>query len=533
MHMSLAFGWFLLIVIGKFEATYFTGQLTNEFYYPIFFRFFELHPHRTIALQIFNSLMDFILLFILSGVALAIFKRFKSNAMGMKSSTKHTSGDKWALAFLWMIFPLRLLAESTTAGFTGNGSFLTQTIGNLMGMALPVKNMSIVCWWGYSMVLGGFMVALPYSRYMHIPTEIFLIFLKRWGFKPGNSISGLVSVELNSCSRCGICIDPCQMDPTINRKTQMVYFLRDLRAGKPVNEMSHNCLLCGRCQESCPVGIDLTNMRLISRKQNDLLEIKPSSYPLIPLRAPSTDVIYFAGCMGKLTPGVLKSMEMILEESGKRYLFLDKEKSYCCGRPLKLAGRPEEAEQVSKNIKEAIIASGAKTLVTSCPICYKSFQEDYKCNLKILHHSEYILKLIKEGSIMVKSGLKRIVYHDPCELGRKSGIYTQPRDILTRLGDLVPVDESYQKSRCCGGSIGNLTMSMDEREQIQKSTAFYLNQNDPDCIATACPLCKKSLTKFSVSPVKDLAEIVAENLIKCDFNSDTAKKTNLAALVEN
>lgn len=533
MHMSLAFGWFLLIVIGKFEASYFTGELANEFYFPIFFRFFVLNPSHTFTLQFYNAIMDLLLLFILSGVSLALFKRFKSNAMGMKASTKHTRGDRWALALLWLIFPLRLIAESLTAGFAGNGGFLTQTLGNMLVMILPVKDLAYLAWWEYSIVLGGFLVALPYSRYMHIPTEIFLIFLRNWGFKSEETISGLASFELYSCSRCGICIDTCQMDPTINRKTQMVYFLRDLRAGKPVADIAQNCLLCGRCQEICPVGIDLTNMRLFSRKQIDILPLKSSSYPSVPLHSTDKDIIYFAGCMSSLTPGVRKSMEMILDESGEKYLFLDKEKSYCCGRPLKLAGRLDDAKLVSQKIREAINSSGAHTLVTSCPICYKSFLDDYKCNLRILHHSEYLLELIQRGLIQIKPDLKRIAYHDPCELGRKSGIYTQPRELLSQIGRLVSVEESQQKSLCCGGSLGNLTMSVFEREQIQKSTALHLNRNNPDYIATACPLCKKSLTRFSINPVKDLSELVAENLIKSNYKPNAAKKTNLAALVEN
>jgi Fe-S oxidoreductase len=532
MHMSLAFGWFLLIVIGKFEATYYTGQLTNEFYYPIFFRYFENNPHPSLVLQTFNAIMDLLLLFILSGVVLAVFKRYNSNAMGMKNSTKHSPGDKWALAMLWMIFPLRLFAESLTAGCTGNGSFLTQTFGNVLVMLFPVRHLAYVAWWAYSVALGSFMFALPYSRYMHIPTEILLIFLKNWGLKPGETITGIVSIELYACSRCGICIDPCQMDPSRSRKDQMVYFLRKLRDGKPIDSEAHNCLLCGRCQDICPVGINLTNMRLIGRKQIDNLPIEPGSYPAIPIPVHSNacDVIYFSGCMGSLTPGVRLSMESILEESGVNYLFLDKEKSYCCGRPLKLAGRYEDAERVSQNIKEAILASGAHTLVTSCPICYKCFIEDYKCKLRILHHSEYLLELIQSGLISPKPDFKRIVYHDPCELGRKSGIYTQPRELLSRVGYLVPVGEEAEKSLCCGGSLGNLSMSVNEREKIQQATALYLNHDRPDCIATACPLCKKSLAKFSGKPVKDIAELVAENLLNNRMMQVKAKKSTLAAV---
>lgn len=535
MHMSLAFGWFLLIVVGKFEAFFFTGDFANEFYYPIFFRFFEPNPHRTVSLLLFNALMDLLLLFILSGVALALLKRFKSNLLGMKKSARHTSGDRWALAMLWMIFPLRLLAESSTAGFTGNGSLITQPLGNMMAAIVPVKNIAYPLWWTYSAVLGGFLVALPYSRYMHIPTEIFLILLKNWGFRPGEKISGLASFELYSCSRCGICIDPCQMDPEVGKNAQMVYFLRDWREGKPVSEIAHNCLMCNRCQEACPVEIDLTNLRLLGRKQDDQLSFNPGSFTsqTASPKSPALDVVYFSGCMGNLTPGVQKSMELILEEAGLNYLFLDKEKSFCCGRPMKLAGRLTDSERLSQELMEAINACNASTLVTSCPICYKSIKENYKCKSRILHHSEYLLELLREGLIQVRTNTSgRIVYHDPCELGRKSGIYLQPRELLAQLGNLTPMGKSYQKSLCCGGSPGNLMMTMAEREKLQKSTASYLNSSKPDLLATSCPVCKKSLSKFSESRVIDLAELVAENLIKYDYKIGTTKKQNLAELVE-
>lgn len=536
MHMSLAFGWFLLIVVGKFEAFSFTGDFANEFYYPIFFRFFEPLPHRSTTLLIFNFFMDFLLLLILSGVALALLKRFRSGLMGMKSSTRHTMGDKWALALLWMIFPLRLLAESTTAGVTGNGSFLTQPFGNWIAAVLPAKMLAYPLWWTYSAVLGGFLVALPYSRYMHIPTEIFLIFLRNWGIKSEDALSGFASFELYSCSRCGICIDPCQMNPSVSRQNQMVYFLRDLRAGKTDAEMAHNCLLCGRCQETCPVGIDLTQLRLLSRKQKNDLPVSPALphiYPTYPPKSTPPDVIYFSGCMGGLTPGIQKSMEFIFRTAGIHYFFLDKEKACCCGRPAKLAGRMEEAASQSEALMKAIQATGATTLVTSCPVCYKNFKDSYNCQLRILHHSEYLIELTQNGLIrLLPDFAKQIVYHDPCELGRKSGIYMQPRELLNQLGTLIPQEAAFSRSLCCGGSPGNLTLPMAEREALQQSTALYLNQPNPDWVATACPLCKKSLTKFSHAKVIDLAELVAENLIIGNTRSAVAKKQNLAVLTE-
>lgn len=525
MHMSLAFGWFMLIVIGKIETFYYTGQFANEFYYPIFFRFFEPSPHPTGLLMVFNFIMDFLLLVILSGVLLAIIKRFRSKITGIKQATKHTTGDRLALTFLWLIFPLRLLAESTTASYTGNGSFLTQPLGDFFGTFLPTKQASYVLWWAYSFTLGGFMTALPFSRYMHIPTEILLIFLRHYGFDTKKAYTGFSDFELHSCSRCGICIDVCQMNSQGgNRSTQMVYFLRNLREGKLTPALSDNCLMCGRCETVCPVGISLKEHRLIQRHTNTVLNASSFSYLPKETRshANQAEVIYFAGCMSHLTPSIKKSMVRIFDTAKVNFLFLDENASVCCGRPLKLAGKFEEAEKLVENNRQRILQSGAKILVTSCPICYKSFKEDYHLNIRVVHHSEYIYELIGKKLIHVDISLDKVVYHDPCELGRGSGIYNQPRAVINSVAHLVPLSEEKEKSLCCGGSLGNLSIAQDQREAIQKKTASYLCNNDANIIATACPLCKKSIGKYAEKPVKDIAELVVNHLI---YNNTKQSKT--------
>ena len=92
MHMSLAFGWFLLIVFGKFETLFYTGKEANELYYPVFFRFFEQNPHQSGMLLFFNAMMDFLLLIVLSGIVVAILRRFRPGIAGMKKITKHSFG---------------------------------------------------------------------------------------------------------------------------------------------------------------------------------------------------------------------------------------------------------------------------------------------------------------------------------------------------------------------------------------------------------------------------------------------------------
>ncbi len=514
MHMSLAFGWFLLIVVGKLETLYYTHDVANEIYYPVFFRFFEQTPHESLLLQSLNASMDFLLFFILTGLMIAVAKRFYSRITGLKKRTKHTTADRLSLTLLWLIFPLRLLAESSTASFSGNGSFLTQPFGDFLGTFIPVKQASVIFWWLYSTALGSFLITIPYSRYMHIPTEIILVFLRNYGIKTKDKFSGFSEYELQSCSRCGICIDPCQMNgQKKSGSAQMVYFLRDLRSNKLAPKLSDNCMMCGRCNDVCPVAIDLTRQRLVQRKNHcnnfpyDFSYLKDS-------KTPKTDIIYFAGCMSHLSPSIIQSMIKIFNAANLNYLFLDEKGSICCGRPLKLSGQFEAAKRLMESNRNLIISSGAKTLVTSCPICYKSFKEDYNLNLRILHHSEFLPEIIKRKKLAIRADEQKIVYHDPCELGRGSGIYEQPRILLEKFSNLVSVNQEKEKSLCCGGSLGNISIPASEREKIQKATAGILNSPEADCIATSCPMCKKSIAQYSDKPVKDIAELVSANLEK-------------------
>ena len=143
----------------------------------------------------------------------------------MKKTTKLRLGDRLAMLTLWFIFPLRFLAESFTSGIYHNGGFLTDGAGRFFASFVPLQNLSHVTWWAYSIVLCIFFLALPYSRYMHIFTEVILILLRSFGIRNCKVYNSFSAVEVFSCSRCGICIDKCQLLTSARIKdTQSVYF---------------------------------------------------------------------------------------------------------------------------------------------------------------------------------------------------------------------------------------------------------------------------------------------------------------------
>lgn len=311
---------------------------------------------------------------------------------------------------------------------------------------------------------------------------------------------------------------------------QSAYFIKGLRNDRDIAAITANCLMCGRCEEVCPVGIELGPMRLIERRQGErsdralklkekyslmrrrsTIEKRPTqSYAYLVREEPEkADVLFFAGCMTHLTPAVIAAMKKIMDSAGVRYRFMDENGGVCCGRPLMLAGRDREARELINHNSDIIWKSGAQILVASCPICYKVFRESYYLEARVMHHSEFINLLIEEGSLRLGYLHKKVAYHDPCELGRGSGIYEEPRAVISYVAELQSSAQEANMSLCCGGSLGNLTLSSGKRAMIAADAVRTLTLCSPDELITACPLCKKTFAQVTKTKISDIAELVA------------------------
>lgn len=578
MHSSIAFGWFMLIVLGHIEVALFVPKhlawTDGGLFYPIFYRFFVwINPgHVTLRGWFFFFLMDFFLLYVLTGVGMAIFKRFRSIVLGMRHTTKPSLADRVALYSLWMIFPLRLLAESFTADLSG-GSFLTVPVNHLWHWIFGDKLFFMPVWWAYSICLGLFFAAMPFSRYMHILTEVLWILLRNAGIQPRHPRKGVAEAEIYACSSCGLCLDACPMNvQKKNLKYSSVYFIRFLRRHneKKINAIADKCLMCDKCHALCPVGVDAPALRRAQRAtvnnslpydysylmegslgsnsssvstcvaanacsitagsvastrtanaHASLTDPSPSlTEPVevttnIQKTSEDCKVMYFAGCMTHLTPRIIKSVEKVFKSAGVNYIFADRDGGICCGRPLMLAGKTNAAYETISANRKMILGSGCRTLVLSCPICYKIFKDEYALEgVEVLHYTQFIKRLVDEGKLKLTAGDERIVYHDPCELGRGCGVYKEPREVLAQAGTLVKATKEGDESICCGGSLGSLTLDTRDRAKITESSVANLLANNPQTIVTACPLCLKTFSESVPETVKvqDFAETVSRHL---------------------
>lgn len=517
MHFSLAFGWFMLIVTGWLDTIHLADGGSVPIYVHIFAKYYYPLPQFGIG-AVYSFLMDFWLLVVLSGVGLAVFKRIKSSALGMKRTTKHFWLDKVALSALWWIFPARLIAESVTSGLNHSGSFMTKNLGVLMSDFLPLHNMELPCWWIYSCMLAVFFIALPFSRYMHILAEIPHIIMKEYGLLPKEKRSTIDNFQIQSCSRCGICVDPCQLQSDLGiNDVQSVYFMRDRRYNNLTNYVMNNCQMCGRCSANCPVDINLNTLRLNSRidKFNTNSESRYlyfSNFKYV-RNENKSKIGYFAGCMTMLTPAVIKSMNSIFASSGDSVWFADKGDGVCCGRPIRLSGELDAANKMVEFNKKMFLENEITTLVTSCPICLKTFKQDYDLEgVEIIHHTQYIDRLIKIGKIKVKHTETKYTYHDPCELGRGGSIYDEPRNVISNIGELIELEDNKQSSLCCGFSLANNHIDYIQKQTISSNVTNKFKQTNADILVTSCPLCNVAFKNSSTIKVKDISECVAEQL---------------------
>ena len=495
MHSAIAFGWFMIIVIGHVmlftlkplqdvDVHGFARTFTN-FYYPIFYKHFAEET------PVFAFLMDFFLIVIITGIFIAVVKKIYSGVVGVKRITKFGFADNMIRFALWTIFPFRLIAEKT----------------NIMAF-----------WWLYSIDLMIFMCMLPFTRYMHIPTEALFILLRHAGLKPREPRKGYALAQIYSCPSCGLCIDACPM--SVNDKNSgntSAYFMKKLRNvdDAEAKRIAETCMQCGKCVAVCPVSIESCDIKMSQREATPYIINSDHSYleNVESSSSVNSTVLYFAGCMTQLTPKIMRSMKKIMEAAGENYEFLDKDGGICCGRPIMLSGKKSEAQAMIDKNTELIKKSGAKKLVLSCPICYKVFKEEYKLEgIEIQHHTQYINELIKNGKLKVNKGDVNYVYHDPCELGRAFGVYDEPREVLENVGNLRKAKSEKELSICCGGSLGSFNLTQQERDEITANSVDDLMYNHPDEIVTACPLCLKTFSKKSPVQVKDIAEIVSEKI---------------------
>jgi len=213
-----------------------------------------------------------------------------------------------------------------------------------------------------------------------------------------------------------------------------------------------------------------------------------------------------------------------MEKVGLDYMALGGEE-WCCGFPLIIAGMGDEARKFMLHNLEAVRQKGARLLVTSCPSCYHTWKHDYPrllgepLGFEVLHITELLAKLLRDGLITLQPLEEIVTYHDPCDLGRSSGVYDAPREVIQSIPGLklVEMEHTRELSLCCGGG-GDVEMADKELAvAVAKRRIAEAQATGAKILLSACQQCKRTLFNAARSEkvrirVLDVVELVAQQL---------------------
>ena len=238
------------------------------------------------------------------------------------------------------------------------------------------------------------------------------------------------------------------------------------------------------------------------------------------------DILFWVGCAGSFddrAKKITKAIVKILNYCNIKFAVLGPEES-CTGDPAKRAGNEFAfMMQAMQNI-ELLIGYNIQKIVTGCPHCFNTLKNEYidlGADFEVVHHTQLINQLIREGRLLLKGGGsfegKKITFHDPCYLGRANQVYEAPREVLKKLdSELSEMKRSKANGLCCGA--GGAQM-FKEAEKGNKEINIERTQDaievNPDYIATGCPFCNTMMTdgvkhfeKEENIKVLDIAELI-------------------------
>jgi heterodisulfide reductase subunit D len=168
---------------------------------------------------------------------------------------------------------------------------------------------------------------------------------------------------------------------------------------------------------------------------------------------------------------------------------------------------------------EKVKEKGAERVVFACPSCYHTWMKECKTDIEIFHSTQFIKKLIDEGKISFKKKTTKVTYHDPCDLGRGSGVYEAPREILRAIPgvELVEMKENREQCKCCGGG-GDLEMvHPDLSSALAQAKIEEIKATGADMVITACQQCIRTILstarrkKIPIAAM-DITEFVLKNM---------------------
>lgn len=373
--------------------------------------------------------------------------------------------------------------------------------------------------------------------------------------------------KLLTCFQCGTCSASCPACELMDYPPRQVWQMMRLGLRDQVlNSRTYwLCTQCYACQVRCPRGIEIgeTMRRLrewavaqgygipsqittlrnsVHATYNILNEdnatrmiwsqnLDPMPIGLQETRKGRAEVLLYTGCVSSFYPmaySIPQSFVQVLEQAGVSYTTMGGEE-WCCGYPLFGAGMKAEVEALAKHNLGQVRSLAPKTLVATCSSCYHTWKHLYppfadgegKWDQEVMHASEFLARLIGEGRVKMNELPWTVTYHDPCDLGRKNGVFDAPRDIIKSIPGmkLKEMPNNRENAMCCGGGGDVAMMEVEVSESIAQRRLAQAVATGAEAIISSCQQCKRTLLQAARKSrtrikVLDVTELVWQAMAK-------------------
>jgi len=384
----------------------------------------------------------------------------------------------------------------------------------------------------------------------------------RFGAATAADLTWKQILDAVSCTECGRCQDVC---PAYNTGKELspkllIMALRDQLlsgASTPIvpNSVTDNvvwdCVTCGACVRECPVGIEhidhivdlRRNLVMVESRFPDeaatmLRDVDRASNPwgkpqsdraqwaeglgvrVLKEGEAAPDVLFWVGCAPSFDERARQgaiSTAKLLKEAGVDFAILGPRES-CTGDPARRMGDEYTFQKLAKNNVGTLNEAKVRKIVTTCPHCFNTIGNEYADfggRYEVVHHTEFLAELVREGRLKPLAGERTITYHDSCYLARHNDVREAPRELAAAAGHVVEMRRNRERTFCCGA--GGARMWMEERRgrPINEERVREAAGTGAETLAVACPFCTVMLddgvrTTDAKLQVIDLATLLAE-----------------------
>ena len=327
------------------------------------------------------------------------------------------------------------------------------------------------------------------------------------------------------CYQCGTCTAICPWGLVKREPLSVRKIIRSAQLGiDGWGEALWLCTTCALCEENCPRGVPITDVILALRglswrqrqEPRHLRSLlwgvywdgnpwgRPPSQRSqwardldVPRFSPEDEVLYYVGCTAsydRRMQKIARSLVTLFREAGVRFGTLGDDEP-CCGEGVTSVGHRDYAQELIDRNAGLFEKEGVATVVTTSPHCFDMFARrypDFSGRFRPLHYSQFLAKLIEEGRLRFQQPLPmRVTYHDPCYLGRRSGVYEEPRRILEAIPglELVEMEHNRAEALCCGGGGGRMWTETPAGERFADLRAQEAAATGAEALVTACSFC--------------------------------------------